>query len=103
MGFAINNTKAVIEAIIGKKSSFTRTPKSGVVGGINATKTTLSNIYKPRKIHKTAITELLFALYFVVCVAVSIYYLEIAAIPFQLMFLFGFGLVGYLSFKEAYS
>jgi len=104
MGFAVNNTRAVIEALIGKKSSFTRTPKMGIVGGNgNSTQTAKSNIYKPRKIPKSTIAEILFALYFVVCVGVSIYYLEIAAIPFQLMFLFGFGLVAVLSLKEAYS
>ncbi|MEN6511070.1 MAG: cellulose synthase family protein [Chloroherpetonaceae bacterium] len=101
MGFAVNNTKAVIEALIGKKSSFTRTPKVGIIGA-NLHQPQKTNIYHARKIHKTAIVELLFALYFVVCVGVSIYYVEIAAIPFQLMFLLGFGIVGFLSLKEAY-
>jgi len=104
MGFAVNNTRAVIEALIGKKSSFTRTPKMGIVGADeNSAQAAKTNIYKPRKIPKSTFTELIFALYFVVCVGVSIYYLEIAAIPFQLMFLFGFGLVAVLSLKEAYS
>lgn len=33
MGFAVNNTKAVFEALIGKKSAFMRTPKYKIVNG----------------------------------------------------------------------
>jgi cellulose synthase/poly-beta-1,6-N-acetylglucosamine synthase-like glycosyltransferase len=99
MGFAVNNTKAVIEALIGKKSGFVRTPKAGIIGR-NTTAALKSS--RNRKIHKTAIFELALALYFLIGIAISIYYLEIAAIPFQLMFLIGFGSVGYLSLRQAY-
>lgn len=99
MGFAVNNTKAVVEALIGKKSGFVRTPKAGIIG-----KTANANnvMKQKKKIHATAIFELFLALYFIVGMGISLYYLEIAALPFQFMFFLGFGSVGYLSLKEAY-
>lgn len=99
MGFAINNTKAVVEALIGKKTGFVRTPKAGIIGK-NPTEALKKN--KIRKIHSTVYFELLLAAYFLLGLGISAYYLEIAAIPFQLMFFLGFGSVGYLSLRQAY-
>ncbi len=98
MGFAVNNTKAVIEALISKKSEFTRTPKYQIVTNKD---TWRSKIYVQKKIKMTVIVELLFALYYVLGIGLSVYFLEIAAIPFQLLFLLGFGTVGYMSLKHA--
>ncbi len=98
MGFAVNNTKAVLEALIGKKTGFARTPKEGIVG--TAPKTKVKK-YKSNKFSWIVLFEMLLALYFVVGVGISVYYLEIAAIPFQLLFLLGFGTVGYLSLRHA--
>ncbi|MFN3270152.1 MAG: glycosyl transferase family 2, partial [Candidatus Kapaibacteriota bacterium] len=57
--------------------------------------------YVQRRLSPSVIFELLIALYYVVGIGISIYYLEIAAIPFQLLFLLGFGTVGYMSIKHA--
>lgn len=99
MGFAVNNTKAVLEALIGKKSGFVRTPKAGIIGKaqVEVVKTS-----KKRKINNTVYFELFLAIYFLIGVGISAYFLEIAAIPFQLMFLLGFGSVGYLSLKQSF-
>ncbi|MPN51920.1 hypothetical protein SDC9_199571 [bioreactor metagenome] len=61
------------------------------------------NVKKPKhtKISLTIVVELLLALYFVFGIGVSIFYKEIAAIPFQVMFLFGFGTIGILSLRHA--
>ena len=98
MGFAVNNTKAVIEAIIHKKSGFTRTPKYKIVDNKDSWKT---KKYVLTKINAIVIIEILFAIYYMIGIGISIYYLEIAAIPFQLLFLLGFSTVGYLSLKQA--
>ena len=98
MGFAVNNTKAVLEALFNKKSEFKRTPKYQIV---NASDNWGEKKYVQRKIGNAVIIELLFAVYFVFGISMSIVYLEIAAIPFQLMFLTGFGTVGYLSLRHA--
>ena len=99
MGFAVTNTKAVFEGLIGKKSEFARTPKQG-----NTAKEKVKDIkYRQRKISPVVFFELALAVYFVFGISVSIFYLEIAAIPFQLMFLIGFGTIGVMSLKHALS
>lgn len=96
MGLAVNNTKAVFEAIVNKKTGFARTPKAGDNVTCSAKKK-----YNQKKISGTILVELFMSLYFVVGIIISSVYLEIAAIPFQLLFLMGFGLVGTLSLKHA--
>jgi uncharacterized membrane protein len=99
MGFAVNNTKAVLEAIFKKKSAFARTPKEGIVGKNKAVK----KKYTLRRISWTVFFELFMTAYFVAGIGISIGYNEIAAIPFQLLFLFGFGTVSLLSLRHALS
>ena len=98
MGFAINNTKAVFEALIGKKSEFSRTPKTGIIG---KQKVEIKRASKP-KFSMVLLFEILLTVYFIIGIAISINYLEIAAIPFQLMFLIGFGTVGWMTFKQTF-
>lgn len=100
MGFAINNTKAVIEALIGKKSGFARTPKYRIVSTKDDWK---FKKYVQKKISPTAFFEILLSVYYLIGIAMSIYYVELAAIPFQILFLLGFGTVGYMSIKHAIS
>lgn len=96
MGFAVNNTKAVFEAFINKKSGFARTPKSG-----NSMIERKKRKYSQKRISGIVLFELIMSLYFVVGIIISMFYLEIAAIPFQILFLFGFASVGYMSLKHA--
>ncbi|MBI4810304.1 MAG: glycosyltransferase, partial [Ignavibacteriales bacterium] len=83
MGFAVNNTKAVIEGLIKRKSEFVRTPKYSVV---NKKDNWLDKKYVLKKFNYTVIIELALALYCLFGVVSSIYYLELAAVPFQLLF-----------------
>ncbi len=98
MGFAVNNSKAVFEALINKKTGFARTPKYKIEGEKDKWK---NKKYVQKKLNWTIFVELLLAFYYVVGIAISVYYLEIAAIPFQLLFLLGFGTVGYISLKHS--
>ena len=98
MGLAVNNTKAVIEAIIGKKSEFKRTPKYKIEQTGDEWK---KKRYVQKRIGWIVLVELALAAYFLFGIGTSIYFLEIAAIPFQLMFLMGFGTVGMLSLRHA--
>lgn len=97
MGFAVNNTKAVIEGIIKKKSEFVRTPKYKIV---DKKDNWLGKKYTSNKVGYTIIFEVILAIYCLFGVASSIYFLEIAALPFQLLFSFGFGTVALLSLKH---
>ncbi len=98
MGFAINNSKAVMEALFNKKTGFTRTPKYQIVDSKDEWK---KKKYVQKKISWMVVFEIFMTLYYVVGVGISAYYLEIAAIPFQLLFLMGFGTVGYMSLRHA--
>lgn len=99
MGFAVNNTKAVIEGLLKKKSEFVRTPKYKV---IDKKDNWLDKKYVLKKFNYTVLIELALALYCFFGVASSIYYLELAAVPFQLLFSMGFGLVAWLSIRHAW-
>jgi hypothetical protein len=100
MGFAVNNTRAVLEGLFNKKSAFVRTPKFKIEGKQDTWKN------KQYKAAKTKLSvgvwvELFLAAYCLVGVSASLYYLEIAAVPFQLLFFSGYSLVGFLSIKHA--
>lgn len=98
MGFAINNTKAVFEGLINKKSEFVRTPKYLIV---DKKDTWVDKKYTHKKtLSFSVILELLLAIYSFAGVVISIATLQISALPFQLMFTFGFGLVAFLSIRQ---
>lgn len=100
MGFSVNNSRAVIEGLFNRKSAFIRTPKFRIE--------TEKDTWKNKKYHATTkkvslsiIFELILAAYCMIGVVASIWFLEIAALPFQLLFFFGFFLVGFLSIRHA--
>jgi len=98
MGFAVNNSKAVIEGLFRRKSDFVRTPKYSIKEKGDSW---LDKKYVPVKFNWTVMIEMALALYCLFGVISSLYYLEIAAVPFQLLFLIGFGFVSYLSVQQA--
>ncbi len=101
MGFSVNNTRAVLEGLFNKKSAFIRTPKFR----IETEKDTWKNkkYRASTKIPFSVMFEIALAVYCSVGVVASLWFLEISALPFQLLFFLGFGLVGYLSIRHALS
>jgi cellulose synthase/poly-beta-1,6-N-acetylglucosamine synthase-like glycosyltransferase len=97
MGLAINNTKAVIEGILKKKSEFVRTPKYSVIMKKDSW---TDKKYAPVRVKPTVVLEALMTLYCGFGVVTSIYYVELAAVPFQLLFTSGFGIVAWTSIKH---
>lgn len=101
MGFAVNNSRAVMEGLLSRKSEFVRTPKFKVVDNKDSW---VGNKYSAkRKIGMSTIVELIMAVYCLIGVASSIYFLEIASLPFQILFCLGFSFVSLTSIKHAYS
>jgi cellulose synthase/poly-beta-1,6-N-acetylglucosamine synthase-like glycosyltransferase len=98
MGLAVNNSKAVMEGLFKRKSDFIRTPKYGIEGKKQSWQ---DKKYVPVKFNRMVIVELVLALYCLFGVISSLYYLEIAAVPFQLLFTMGYGFVAYLSVQQA--
>ena len=99
MGFAVNNSRAVIEGLLDRKSEFVRTPKFKIITRSDSTR---NNKYlSTLKMDPSAFIELMMAVYCFIGVVASIYFMEIAALPFHLMFFLGFSSVAALSFKHA--
>jgi cellulose synthase/poly-beta-1,6-N-acetylglucosamine synthase-like glycosyltransferase len=99
MGFAVNNSRAVLEGLFKKKSEFVRTPKYSIKDKKDSW---TDKKYVPMKISSTVIIEIVLAIYCLFGVASSLYFLEIAAVPFQLLFFLGFTFVSVMSLKHAW-
>ena len=99
MGFAVNNSRAVIEGLLNRKSEFVRTPKFKVV---NNNDSWIGKRYLSNKLGLSVIVELIMAVYCLVGIASSIYFAEIAALPFQILFFVGFSFVSFTSLKHAF-
>lgn len=99
MGFAVNNSRAVFEGLFRKKSEFVRTPKYNIEGKSDSW---LKKKYVPVKIDWIVGVEVALAIYCFFGVISSLYYLEIAAVPFQLLYFAGFTFVSALSIKHAW-
>jgi len=86
VGISLNNCKAVLEAMVGHKTGFTRTPKYNVVSKKDSWK---KKLYKG---HKTFLPylEFLFAVYFSLTIAFVIYKQVYSSLPFLIMFQIGF-------------
>jgi cellulose synthase/poly-beta-1,6-N-acetylglucosamine synthase-like glycosyltransferase len=99
MGFAVNNSRAVFEGLMNRKSEFVRTPKFKVEKGNDTIK---GNKYiSKKKIDMMAMVELIMAIYCLIGIVSSIYFLEIAALPFQILFFTGFAFVSFTSIKHS--
>ncbi len=99
MGFAVNNSRAVLEGLFKKKSEFVRTPKYSIKDKQDSW---TDKKYVPLKISSTVVIEIILAIYCLFGVASSLYFLEIAAVPFQLLFFLGFTFVSVMSLKHAW-
>ena len=99
MGLAVNNSRAVIEGLFKRKSEFVRTPKYSIR---KKGDTWRDKTYVPVKISATIVLEIILAVYCLFGLVSSIYFLEIAAVPFQLLFFLGFSFVSGMSIKHAF-
>ena len=100
MGFALNNSRAVIEGLLNRKSEFVRTPKYKVVNKTDAMRTLK---YVNKKIQLSVYVELILAVYCFIGVVASVYFMELASLPFQLMFFIGFAFVSFTSLRSAHA
>ncbi len=100
MGLAVNNSRAVFEGLMNRKSEFVRTPKFKVVDEKDSW---TGKKYLNSKIGLSVIIESIMAVYCLIGIVSSIYFLELAALPFQLLFFTGFSFVAITSIKHALS
>jgi cellulose synthase/poly-beta-1,6-N-acetylglucosamine synthase-like glycosyltransferase len=100
IGLAFSNARAVLEALLGVKSEFVRTPKYRVE---NATDATWKKKKYKRKRGLLPLLELGFALYFLLAIAYSVNLHMWGTIPFLTLFFFGFGYMGLMSLLQTAS
>ncbi len=98
MGLSINNARAVLEALFNRRSNFVRTPKYCIEHTQDDWRR--RSRYAAQRLHWTAWIEVIFACYLLAGAALSAYWWEFAAVPFQLLFGFGYGYFALLSFQH---
>jgi hypothetical protein len=99
IGLSINNARAVLEAVLNRRSEFLRTPKYGIErraqraknGGYAAIRTILPMI------------ELLFAIYFSYFIVQAFQNREFLSLPFLMLFQVGFAYVALSSIWQRVS
>ena len=99
MGFAVNNSRAVVEGLLNRKSEFVRTPKFKVESNRDSW---IGKRYLNNKLGFSVYVELIMAVYCLIGIVSSVYFAEIAALPFQILFFTGFAFVSLTSIKHAY-
>lgn len=98
IGISVRNAQAVIEAIVGKKSEFARTPKFNIEGkqGTFAKKS-----YK-NKAGWIPYAEVLLGIYFSLTVVYAITNDNYGTVPFLLLFVWGYLYTGVMSLGQTY-
>lgn len=100
IGLAFSNARAVLEALLGIKSDFVRTPKYQVEK--NQDETWKRKKYK-RKRGLLPLLELGFSFYFLLAILYAMHMRMWGTVPFLLLFFFGFGYMGVMSFVQSFS
>jgi hypothetical protein len=100
IGLAFSNARAVLEALLGVKSEFVRTPKYRVEG-------TSDETWKGKKYRRKhgwlPLLELSFAVYFLLAMMYAARLHMWGTIPFLTLFFFGFGYMGLMSLLQTTS
>ena len=98
IGISVRNAQAVIEAILGKKSEFARTPKFKIEGK----KGTFTKKSYKNKAGWMPYAEVLLGLYFSLTVVYAIMNENYATVPFLLLFVWGYLYTGFMSLGQTY-
>ena len=100
IGLTINNAKATLEALFRQESPFIRTPK-WAAGDHKEDKALLSNVYKASR-GLIPYLELALGLYYSLTISYCVQERLWSALPFMLLFQWGFLYTAWLSFFQAY-
>jgi len=99
IGLSVNNSVAVVEALLNKQTEFVRTPKFGIQDEIAPEKWHRKK-YKGRRNHFISLVELILGLYFTLVIIITILEGIWGAIPFLMMFQYGFLYMAFLSYHS---
>jgi cellulose synthase/poly-beta-1,6-N-acetylglucosamine synthase-like glycosyltransferase len=98
IGISVRNAQAVVEAIIGKKSEFARTPKYKIEGKKD---TFVTKKYR-NKAGWMPYAEVLLGVYFAFTVLYAILNENYATVPFLVLFVWGYLYTGLMSIGQTY-
>lgn len=98
IGISIRNAQAVLEAIVGKKTEFARTPKYKIEGKKD---TFVSKKYR-NKVGWVPFAEVFLGIYFAATVVYAVTNENYATIPFLLLFVWGYLYTGFMSLGQTY-
>jgi cellulose synthase/poly-beta-1,6-N-acetylglucosamine synthase-like glycosyltransferase len=101
IGLSVRNALAVLEAVIGVKSEFVRTPKYRVEASAKNHDTWPRNNYRKHP-GLMPFAEVLLGLYFATGVVYALQNENYATIPFLLLFVWGYLYTGMMSLAQAY-
>jgi cellulose synthase/poly-beta-1,6-N-acetylglucosamine synthase-like glycosyltransferase len=93
IGLCVNQTRAVLEALMGKETEFVRTPKHGIRGKLESWS---SKKYRAAR-SITPFIEVALAAYFAEAMIIAFQHGHYLSMPFLALFLCGFGYVGIVS------
>ena len=99
IGLAFSNARAVIEALIGYKTEFVRTPKYRVEE--QRDETWKRKKYK-RKRGWLPLLELAFSIYFLLAIMYAVEMRLYGTLPFLSLFFFGYGYIGLMSLLQSF-
>ncbi len=99
IGLSVNNGRGVLEAILGKRSGFMRTPKYRIETKNDNWK---KKLYRVRVSDLMTFTELALGFYFLSAVIFAIVFEVYDAVPFLCLFVSGFFYVSFLSVYQKY-
>jgi len=102
MGLSLNNTRAILQGLFRQRSEFLRTPKYCLESRSDHFfgKKYFNTREQRRQGMSTGLMEGLLAAYCLLGIAIAIYYGDLAAIPFQALYGFGYGFIAYMSLKH---
>jgi cellulose synthase/poly-beta-1,6-N-acetylglucosamine synthase-like glycosyltransferase len=100
IGLAFSNARAVIEALVGYRTEFVRTPKYRVE---EQTDETWKRKKYQRKRGLLPLLELAFAVYFLLAIMYAVRMQLWGTIPFLFLFFFGYGYMGLMSLLQTTS
>jgi len=98
IGISVRNAQAVIEAIVGKKTEFARTPKYKIEGKRGSF---VAKKYR-NKAGWMPYAEVLLGVYFSLTVLYAIFNENYATVPFLLLFVWGYFYTGFMSLGQTY-
>jgi cellulose synthase/poly-beta-1,6-N-acetylglucosamine synthase-like glycosyltransferase len=98
VGLSVTNTKAVLAALLNRRSAFIRTPKYNLMGSANKRQGGMSG-YRAA-FSGTVVLELLLFAYISFALWYSLQHLQLATTPFVLIYWLGFLFIGSLSLYQ---